>query len=73
VSPRKLVGWLVRYAMRQGWHRGVVDGNQAWAVIGGVAVVAHLAGRVMHREPEVVFLEKLRPEDVVQIRHVPRA
>jgi hypothetical protein len=52
-----------------GWDRGVVEGNRSWVVVGGAALLAHLAGRAMHREPEVVFREKLRPGETFRIIH----
>jgi hypothetical protein len=59
--------------MRRGWERGLVDGNRAWAVVGGVALLGHLAGKAMHREPELVFSEKLRPGESVRITHEARS
>jgi hypothetical protein len=55
--------------MRAGWRRGVVDGEPAWVVVGGLALIGYLAGRAMHREPEVVFSEKLKPGQSFRITH----
>lgn len=66
---RRAVRFLLRRGMRMGWDRGVVEGNRGWVVVGGAALLAHLAGRVMHREPEVVFREKLRPGETFRIHH----
>lgn len=65
----KPVRRLVRLGMRHGWQRGVVDGSRAWVVVGGVSLLGYLAGRVMHREPEVVFSEKLKPGQSLRITH----
>jgi hypothetical protein len=65
----KLVQKGLRLGMRHGWSRGVVDGNPAWVVVGGLALLGYLAGKVMHREPEVVFSEKLKPGESVRITH----
>jgi hypothetical protein len=65
----KLVQRLLRLGMRHGWNRGVVDGNPAWLVVGAVALLGYLAGKVMHREPEVVFSEKLKPGESIRITH----
>jgi hypothetical protein len=67
-----VIGRLLRFAMRQGWRRGVVDGNRGWIVVGGLALLGHLAGRALKRAPEVVFSEKLRPGEVVRITHEAR-
>jgi hypothetical protein len=66
---RRLVRFVLRQGMRRGWDRGVVEGNGAWVVVGGLALLAHLAGRAMHRPPEVIFSEKLRPGESFRITH----
>lgn len=60
---------LIRVGIRRGWDRGLGDGNRFWLVVGGVAVVARLARRAMHREPEVVFSEKLSSGETIRITH----
>jgi hypothetical protein len=57
----------VRFGMRRGFDRGLVDGRSAWIVIGGLALLAHLAGRALSRRPETVFSELLQPGDAIQI------
>jgi hypothetical protein len=39
----------------------VVGGNRFWVVVGGAALIAHLAGRALARKTDVVFSEELRP------------
>lgn len=68
----RLVRFAVREGLRQGWRRGVLGNNRAFLVIGGVALVGHLAGRTFNGEPEVVFSEKLRPGETFRIVHEPR-
>jgi len=70
---RRLVDRLVRRGIRDGWSRGVLDGNRAWVIVGGLALLAHLAGRVLHREPEVVFRELLAPGEAISIVHESRS
>lgn len=60
---------LFRMGMRRGWNRGVVEGSRAWTVIGGLALIGYLAGRVLRREPEVVFSKKLEPGQSLRITH----
>jgi hypothetical protein len=36
-----------------------------------MALLAYLIGRAMHREPEVVFSERLAPGDALRITHRP--
>lgn len=63
---------LIRVGIRRGWDRGLGDGNRFWLVIGGVAVIARLARRAMHRDPEIVFSEKLSPGESIRITHEAR-
>ncbi len=65
----KLVQRVLRLGMRRGWNRGVVDGNPAWLVVGALALLGYLAGKVMHREAEVVFSEKLQAGESIRITH----
>lgn len=66
------MNWLVRAGMRQGWRRGVLDGNRAWIVVGGLAVIGHLLGRYAGRQTDTVFSEVLAPGESLVIRHDPR-
>ena len=62
--------WLLRAGIRQGWHRGVVGGNRAWIVIGGAALLGHLARRAMTRNEEVLWSGELAPGQVVTVQHL---
>lgn len=64
-----ITGRILRYLMRQGWRRGVVGGSAAWTAVCGLGILGYLAGRAWHREPEVVFSEKLAPGEVIRITH----
>lgn len=64
---------LMRRGMREGWKRGVAGGSPAWTVVGAVGLVGWLATRALHREPEVVFLEKLQPGESIRILHEPES
>jgi hypothetical protein len=59
----------VRYGMRRGFDRGLVEGRRGWVVVGGLALLGHLAGRALHREAEVVFSQKLEPGQSLRITH----
>jgi hypothetical protein len=65
----KVLQKLFRLGMRHGWSKGVVEGSPAWLTVGGLALLGYLVGKVMHREPEVVFSEKLRPGQSLRITH----
>lgn len=68
---KRLTSWLVRAGMRRGWRLGVVEGNRAWLVVGGLSLLGHLAGRALKREEEVVFREVLLPGESFRITNLP--
>jgi hypothetical protein len=57
----------LRYGMRRGFDWGVLEGSRGWIVIGGLALLGHLAGRAMARRPETLFFQHLEPGDAIQI------
>jgi hypothetical protein len=63
---------LVRLGLRQGWNRGLVEGSRVWTVVGGLALLAYLAGRVLQRGPDVVFSDQLAIGESLQITHGPK-
>lgn len=63
---------LLRRGMREGWKRGIGGGSRAWTVVGAAALVGWLGSKALHREPEVVFSEKLRPGEAIRIVHESR-
>lgn len=66
---KRLLRTLLRAGMRRGWSRGIVEGNRAWVVIGGIALVGHLAGRALGRKEVVVFRERLEPGQSFRVTH----
>jgi hypothetical protein len=62
----------VRFALRNGWERGVLDGDRAWLVIGGAAAIAYLAGRALPRRPETVFSSLILPGEGLSITNEAR-
>jgi hypothetical protein len=69
---RRLLHSLIRLGMRQGWQRGVLGDSKTLLVVGAAALLAHLAGRAMARQVEVVFSEPLRPGEAFRVFHEPR-
>ena len=69
----RLLRTAIRTGIRRGWSRGVLDGNRAWIVVGGVALAGHLLGRAAGGEPDVVFSEQLAPGESFRITHLPRS
>lgn len=59
----------LRFAMRRGWYRGVLEGNRAWTVVGAAALLFYLGGRALRREPDVVFCEELKRGETFRVRH----
>jgi hypothetical protein len=59
--------WLLRRGMRNGFDRGVVGGSPLWLVLGGLALLGHLAARAMPRHEALVFSTDIEPGDVFEI------
>jgi hypothetical protein len=70
---KRLIEAALRRGMRKGWSDGVLDGNRAWIVVGGLALVGHLAGRALGRDQDVVFSEKIAPGESFLVTHLPQA
>ena len=68
-----VVDRAIRAGIRRGWSRGVGEGQRVWLIVGGVAVVARLARYALHREPDLVFSEKLRPGESFVVTHEGRS
>ena len=69
---KRLWTQALRQGMRRGFDRGLVEGNPVWVVLGGLALLGHLAGRAMHRESEVVFSDRMQPRESLEITHETR-
>ncbi len=67
---RRLLRLALRAGMARGWRRGVVEGNRTWVVVGGLALLGHLAGRALAREEEVVFRELIKPGESFRVTHL---
>jgi hypothetical protein len=68
---KRLARTAIRAGLRRGWRLGVLEGNRTWIVLGGAALVGHLAGRVLGREEEIIFREQLHPGESFRITHRP--
>lgn len=69
---KRLFRTLIRAGLRRGWSRGVLDGNRVWVVIGGIALVGHLARRALGRKEVVVFRKRLEPGQSFRVTHTPK-
>lgn len=67
----RILRMVLRYGIRNGWRRGVLGGSRGWVVLGGIALVGHLAGRALAREEETVVRERLMPGESVRVTHLP--
>ena len=68
-APVTALETAVRFGLRRGWERGILDGNSTWVVIGGMALLAYLAGRALPRSAQTVFSQVLEPGDGLRITH----
>ncbi len=64
---------LLSWAVRKGMRRGVMGGESTWLVLGAVALLAQLGLRVLKKQPEVVFSEKLGAGEQLIITHRERS
>lgn len=62
---------MLRSLIRIGFSRGI-GGSRAWLGVGIAAGGLHLLRRAVKREPDVVYLEELRPGQSLVIQHFPR-
>ena len=63
---------MLRRLVRIGFTRGI-GGSRGWLAVGVTAGGLHVLKRMIRREPEVVYLEDLRPGQSLVIRHLPTA
>jgi hypothetical protein len=70
--PAGLLSGLLRRGLREGLRRGVLGGERTWLILGGVALLAQLAVRALHKKSQVVFSERLGPGQSLVISHRPR-
>jgi hypothetical protein len=64
---------LLSWAVRKGLRRGVLGGETPWLVLGAVALIIQLALKVLKKQPEVVFSEKLGKGEQLIITHRDRS
>lgn len=58
---------LIRWAIRQGYQRGVEDGEKPWVFVGGAAVVLFVIRRWMQREDEVYWSGTVSPGEILTV------
>lgn len=58
---------LTSYLRTRGIKDGLLRGRRIWTVIGGVAWVVHLIGRMGARRPQVIAREVLQPGQSITI------
>jgi hypothetical protein len=62
---------MLKSLVRIGFARGI-GGSRGWLAVGVVAGGLRMLSRMAKREPDVVYLEELRPGQSVVIQHFPR-
>ena len=62
---------MLRSLIRIGFARGI-GGSRTWLGVGIAAGGLHLFRKAVKREPDVVYLEELRPGQSLVIQHFPR-
>ena len=66
-----LMDRAIRVGIRRGWDRGLGEGNRLWLILGAVALLARLGTKALHREPEIVFSQRISPGESFQVIHEP--
>jgi hypothetical protein len=66
---KRLWRLALRQGMRRGFDRGLIGGNRGWVVVGGLALLGHLAERAGPREPEVIFSGRLEAGVSLGVTH----
>ena len=59
------------YLARRGLRRGLAEGDNFWLALGGAALALRLAIKVLRKQEEVVFSEKLALGESIVITHRP--
>jgi hypothetical protein len=60
---------LIGLGLRRGWRQGVLEGNRAWLLVGGLALTMRVIQRMAGKEEKVVYSEQLRPGETLVITH----
>jgi hypothetical protein len=66
---RKLLRFGIRQGLRLGLRRGLLGGSRTWTVVGGAALIGHLGGRALEKEPDVIFSEALAPGETFVVHN----
>jgi hypothetical protein len=60
---------LIRWALRNGWRRGILQGSRPWLLAGGVALGVRVVKKLTGAEEKIVYSEQLRPGETLIIAH----
>jgi hypothetical protein len=60
---------MLRFLLRQGFRRGVLQGSRPWLVVGGAALGLRVLRTLSGGRPETVYSEKLAPGETLVIAH----
>ena len=61
---------MLRRLGRLGITRGLLGGDRRWLVVGTVALGLRTLGKLVSKEPKVVYSEKLDPGESLVITHL---
>jgi hypothetical protein len=60
-----------RLLLLGGLRRGLLEGSRPWMVLGALAGLMRLLGRMKASDPEVVYCEELGQGESIVISHLP--
>jgi hypothetical protein len=63
---------MLRFILRNGFRKGLLQGNRFWLVLGGAGVLLKVLRKLGGSEPQVVYSEELPVGTAVLIANEPR-
>ncbi len=64
-----MTDWL-SWAVRRGFKRGLIEGDQTWLVLGALALLLQLGVRAYRKKPEVVFSGRIPIGEQLVVTHL---
>jgi hypothetical protein len=63
--------WL-SWALRRGFQRGFIEGDQFWLVVGAMALLLRLGLKVYRKKPTVIFSGRIPVGEQFVVTHLER-
>jgi hypothetical protein len=63
---------MLRFILRTGFRKGLLEGNRFWLVLGGAGLLVKVLRKLGGSEPQVVYSEELPVGTAILIANEPR-